>query len=85
VIIIQGDTGPGRVSNDERMAIFSALYLPDNHNLSLPITLTPVNDFRLIFDQYFDGSLGLLEDISLFSLYTDSFNFKPIPNTCAGE
>ncbi len=85
VIIIQGDTGPGRVSNDYRMAIFSAMYLPDNHDMSLPITLTPVNNFRLIFDQYFDGSLGLLEDVSLFSLYTDSFNFKPIPNTCAGE
>ena len=85
VIIIQGDTGPGRVSNADRMAIFSAMYLPDKHDLSLPITLTPVNDFRLIFDQYYNGSLELLEDISLFSLYTDPFNFKLIPNTCAGE
>jgi hypothetical protein len=81
IIILQGDTGPGRVSNAGRMAILSAFYLP-GYTQSLSPTLTTVNDFRLVFDNYFGASLDLLPDDSYFSLYTAPYNLKPIPNTC---
>jgi len=81
VIILQGDTGPGQVSHAGRMAILSALYLP-GYEQTLPVDLTPVNDFRLVFDQYFKSSLGFLPDRSSFSLYTAPFDFEPIQNEC---
>ena len=85
VIILQGDTGPGRVSHAGRMAVLSAFYLPGGPSRPLEPGLTPVNDFRLVFDQYFNTNLGLLADASYFSVYTAPFEFEAIPNTCAGE
>jgi hypothetical protein len=81
IIILQGDTGPGRVSHSGRMAILSALYLPGYADV-LPTSLTPVNNFRLVFDAYFNASLTRLEDDSYFSLYTAPYDFEPVPNTC---
>ncbi|MCK4900427.1 MAG: sulfatase-like hydrolase/transferase, partial [Anaerolineales bacterium] len=37
----------------------------DGQNTNLYSTITPVNTFRLIFDQYFNGNYGLLEDKSI--------------------
>ncbi|MBN2148219.1 MAG: hypothetical protein JW726_12570 [Anaerolineales bacterium] len=85
VILLQGDTGPGRVSHAGRVQILNAIYLPGAANGSLPQTLTPVNNFRIVFDQYFGGDFGLLEDHSYFSSYDDPFNFEPIPIQCPGE
>jgi hypothetical protein len=81
VVILQGDTGPGQVGHAGRMAILSALYLP-GYEADLPASLTPVNDFRLVFDQYFGTHLGLLPDRSYFSLYTAPFDYEPVPNVC---
>ncbi len=85
IIILQGDTGPGRVSKEGRMAILNALYLPGSSALSLPTDLSPVNNFRLVFDRNFNTQLGLLPDASYFSLYTAPFEFEVVPNTCVGE
>jgi len=81
IIILQGDTGPGRVSHAGRMENLSAFYLP-GYAQSLPTTLTPVNDFRLVFDHYFGAALGMLPDVSYFSLYTTPYDFTQIPNEC---
>jgi len=81
IIILQGDTGPSLVSHSGRMSILNAFYLPGNEEEISP-TFTPVNNFRLILDEYFGTHLGLLADNSYFSLYTSPFDFEPIPNTC---
>jgi hypothetical protein len=81
IIILQGDTGPGRVSHAGRMAILSAYYLPDVDEL-LPPTLSPINNFRLIFNLYFGGQFDLLEDRSYFSIYDRPYDFEAIPNAC---
>ena len=81
VIILQGDTGPGLVSHAGRMANLSAFYLP-GYDQSLSPTITPVNNFRLIFDHYFGADLDLLPDYSNFSLYTSPFDMTLIPNDC---
>ncbi len=85
IIILQGDTGPGRASHQGRMAILSALYLPGDWSQPLPVGLTPVNNFRLVFDRYFHTQLGLLPDESYFSIYSSPLDFETIANTCAGE
>lgn len=82
VILLQGDTGPGQVSHAGRMQILSALYLPGVELPELPLGLSPVNNFRLMFDLYFSGSFGLLEDHSYFSPYDAPLDFEPISNGC---
>ncbi len=76
IIIIQGDHGPrsslkswqsaGETNVKENLSILSAFYLPDNGKEQLYEGITPVNSFRIIFDRYFNGTYGLLEDRSYF-------------------
>jgi hypothetical protein len=81
IIILQGDTGPSLVSHSGRMSILNALYLP-GYEETISSTFTPVNNFRLILDEYFGTHLGMLADNSFFSLYTSPFDFEPVPNDC---
>jgi hypothetical protein len=82
IIVIQGDHGPTVASSPRaRMSNLSAYYLP---GVDTPIhsTITPVNTFRVIFNSYFGQNLELLDDVSLYSDYTDPFNFKVVQNSC---
>jgi len=82
IILIQGDHGPTVASNPQsRMKNLSVYYLPGVDAKLYP-TITPVNSFRVIFNAYFGQNLPLLEDVSRYSVYTDPFTFKPIPNSC---
>jgi hypothetical protein len=64
-----------------RMSILNAYFLPGART-SVPATITPVNTFRIILNEYFGQNLELLKDVSLYSDYTDPFNFKVIQNPC---
>ena len=69
VIIIQGDHGvrePGRIS------ILNAIALPQQSN-KIYSSMTPVNTFRIIFNQLFDDHFDILPDRSYYS----SVNIKP--------
>lgn len=81
VIIIQGDHGPWLQPKDRRLTILNAYYLP-GFNGRLSSTITPVNTFRFIFDQYLGGSFDLLPDESFFSPVPNHFDFELIPNRC---
>jgi hypothetical protein len=81
IVIIQGDHGPGRSSIQDRMSILNALYLPGKSSL-LYDNISPVNTFRVIFDEYFHADYRLLEDISYFSSYDNPFDFEVIKNDC---
>jgi arylsulfatase A-like enzyme len=81
VIVIQGDHGATIEYQDlgidpsKRLGILNAYYLPAHQNElnataaapneSLYPTISPVNTFRVIFDRYFNGEYGLLEDRSI--------------------
>jgi hypothetical protein len=69
------------------MEILNAYYLPDGGNNTLYSSITPVNSFRLIFDQYFGTKYGLLDDVSWRSVdfYRNPFKLKMAPNTCEGN
>ena len=91
-MILQGDHGTptllggGGLSwkniNDdsirERMTIFNAYYFPNLDSESLYDTITPVNSFRIVLNNYLNGNYELLEDKMYFSLYTDQLNFTDV-------
>ena len=83
IIILQGDHGL-LVSPAERVAILNAYYLPDGENAWLYPSISPVNTFRGIFNQYFHADYELLEDRSYFSLYEDPPDFEIVPQV-SGE
>jgi hypothetical protein len=83
VIILQGDHGPGSVLNwddpepedlAERFAILNAYHIPHRTG-PLPDSISPVNSFRLLFDQLFAADLAALPDKSLFSTIARPWRF----------
>jgi hypothetical protein len=87
VIILQGDHGPGNYINltepknscfKERYAILNAYYFPDQNYTSLYSSITPVNSFRVIFNQYFETKLELLEDRNYYSTWGDPYEFSDV-------
>jgi len=70
IIILQADHGPGMLTDfhtsantclKERFSIFAAYYLPGIDPEIIPIDITPVNVFRIIFNEYFGSDLPMLE------------------------
>jgi hypothetical protein len=89
IIIIQGDHGPGAYLNqeslektnlDERMSILNAYYFPGAHESRLYPTISPVNTFRILFDEYFKMNYGLLPDKNYYSKWSHPFDFTDITN-----
>lgn len=81
VILIQGDHGAMITNPEMRMRNLSAYYLP-NVDASLYNTITPVNSFRVVFNEYFGANLDLLPDVGYYSGYKKPYSFKEIPNNC---
>jgi hypothetical protein len=84
IIIIQADHGPGAyfdygsVENTyirERASILNAYYLPEAFQGDLYPTITPVNTFRIIFNNLFDLQLGLLNDKNYYSAWSYPYKF----------
>jgi hypothetical protein len=82
VIILQGDHGWGGADPANRMQILNAYYLPGGGGQEVYPSITPVNTFRIIFNQYFGANFKLLEDKSFFSSNAGYFDFKLIPPAC---
>jgi hypothetical protein len=72
IIILQGDHGPALnneypYTNDylkQRFSILNAYLFPNHRYSSLYSSITPVNTFRVILNEYFHASLPLLPDLS---------------------
>jgi len=87
IILIQGDHGAPinwegyGSSRENKLAILNAYYLPGIEVEGLLYdSISPVNSFRLVFDLYFNGDLGLLEDESIFGRQS-----PPIVLPCEGR
>ena len=63
-----GDHGPmGKtVTHEQRMAILNAYYVNEEAQALLYEDITPVNSFRIIFNQYFGTDYPILEDNSYY-------------------
>jgi hypothetical protein len=82
VIIIQADHGAMISDQENYPEILSAYYLPGDGSASLYPTITPVNTYRTIFNQYFGGTYLHLEDKTYISRYSSPFNFSQVPSSC---
>jgi len=89
IIIIQGDHGPANYFNvvepnntclKERYAIFNAYYFPDGDYSALYPAITPVNSFRVVFNQYFGTSLEVLEDKNYYAAWFTPYVFSNVSN-----
>lgn len=79
IIIIQGDHSIDEFGPEEdRMKIFYAVYLPDEDYSSFYSSITPVNTFRIIFNQYFGMNYELLEDRAYYSQRADRFTWQEV-------
>jgi hypothetical protein len=71
IIILQADHGSGAYSDfdaientdlHERYAILNAYYFQGETDPMIYTSVTPVNTFRIVFDELFNGNFGLLPD-----------------------
>ena len=83
VIILQGDHGLVQYGSVmDSMAILNAYYLPQSEDVELYSSISPVNSFRVVFNEYFNAGFSLLPDISYYSPATWDFNYKIVPTDC---
>ncbi len=76
IIVIQADEGPylgeADASKDrltqirKRTGIIAAFLVPGIDAEEIPMTITPVNTFRLLFSHYFDAEIELLPDRTFY-------------------
>ena len=81
IIIMQGDHGPWMQPDNKRFWILNAYYLP-GHNDQLYPSISPVNSFRLVLNDYLGTDYPLLPDKSYFSPIPYIYNFKQFGNPC---
>jgi hypothetical protein len=88
VIVIMGDHGPKgeQVKKEQRMSILNAYFVNEEAKALLYDSITPVNSFRVIFNQYFGTDFQILDDISYHVHAEEEFTDPVIvPNTCVVE
>jgi len=89
IIIIQADHGPDARLDyggwdieksylPERMSILNAYYFPKQDYGSLYESITPVNTFRVVFNDYFGADYELLEDKSYFATWEHPYLFTDV-------
>ena len=88
IIILQGDHGSGLYIDYhsaadtcmyERFSILNAYYLPDIKGRPvIPEDITPVNTFRIIFNQYFGAGFEILPNRYYFSTNSAMYQFEDI-------
>jgi hypothetical protein len=77
IIVVQGDHGTKDVN---RASILDAYYLPGGVESKLYPSISPVNTFRIILDNYFGDHYSLLNDTS-YDTPLDKFDFTVLPET----
>ena len=89
IIILQGDTGSAfngnwnSPSNDfiiERMSNLNAIYFPDGNYDSFKNMNTPVNTFRIIFNEFFDANYLPLENKMYWSTGSSPYLHDDVTN-----
>ncbi len=66
IIIIQGDHGMRFIDKD-RYNIINAYYLPGLGDSVLYSSITPVNSFRIVLNEYLGGDFEILDDLIIFA------------------
>jgi hypothetical protein len=84
IIILQSDHG--FVIPERRYNILNAFYLPgQDYNGLLYPSISPVNTFRIIFNQYFKENLEMRDDLMISADIGGPYRQgrkKPFPESC---
>lgn len=75
IIVLMGDHG---LRDDNRTKNLLAVYVPDLKNSQFYPSMTPVNVFRLIFNQYYGTTYSLLPDTT----WVTDMKSVEVPKTC---
>lgn len=84
VILLQADHGPGSrlhwqslddTDLNERFSILNAYYLPGGDTTLLYETISPVNSFRVVMNQYIGTEYQMLPDRCYFTTWTRPYNY----------
>jgi hypothetical protein len=84
IVILQGDHGPGAYLHwgslentlpAERFGILNAYYFPDQDYARLYPSISPVNSFRVVLNQFFDQDYEILDDRHYYSSWSFPFDF----------
>lgn len=90
IIIIQGDHGPGAYLHwgslansipQERFGMLNAYYFPKQNYGALYPSISPINSFRVVLDEYFGQKFELLPDKHYFSGWGTPFDFIEVDGT----
>ena len=81
IIVVTADHGNPKGGKENAVRILAAYFAPEAQSQFYK-TITPVNVFRILFDTYFNGTLGLLPDKSYYSDPDQYFNLLEIANEC---
>ncbi len=86
IIILQADHGPKANSpkipyTHERMTILNAYYIQGKTSELLYDNITPVNSFRVVFNEVFGGEFELLPDKVYYSEYRKPYKFYDLTDT----
>ncbi len=87
VIVLQGDHGPdvfmdftdaSKACLNERYSILNAVYLPGGASETIPDDISPVNDFRWVFNHTFGTELAMLPNRRYFSEDMHLYRFEDV-------
>ena len=87
IVIIQGDHGPSAYLDWEssensnmrdRFGILSAFYMGGNETDAFYPTISSVNTFRIVLNEFFGMDLQILPDRNYFSLWGTPFRFEEV-------
>ncbi len=82
VILLQGDHG---LNAEVRNANLMAYYLPNGGEENLYPSITPVNSFRIVFNEYFGAEYPLLEDVARSASYQTPYDFEIVDYPCPAQ
>jgi hypothetical protein len=94
IIIIQGDHGPGayldwsskeKSNLKDRFSILNAYYLAGRESASLYASISPVNNFRVVLNEFFSTDMELLPDRNFFSLWETPFRLEDVTDKVIGK
>ena len=79
IVILQADHGGFYISNEDRMKILNAFFLPPDSREEIYDQISPVNTFRILFNNNFGASFEIIDDVSYFSSSGKPYVFTVIP------
>jgi hypothetical protein len=94
IIILQSDHGPSfdvdwknpnKSMMSQRLSILNAYYTPEISEEQFYENITPVNSFRIIFNEYFSGNYKILEDRNYWNHGRAPWDFHDVTETVGNK